>query len=156
MPTYIYKALDAEGKLFRGEFEAKSEAELQAHLAKNNLRPINIGHKTAGTESFLGRFFKSTKKVNIQDLVVFTRQLSTFVKAAVPILEGLGVLADHTEDPVLKNALKQIVQDIQEGKSISQAMAKHPAVFSELYINTVVAGESGGVLDKVLLQLAES
>ena len=88
-------------------------------------------------------------------MVIFTRQLSTFVKAAVPILEGLGVLADHAEDPVLKNALKQIVQDIQEGKSISQAMAKHPAVFSELYINTVVAGESGGVLDKVLLQLAE-
>ncbi len=157
MPVYIYKALDTQGKSVKGEIEAKNETELHTHLAKYNLSPIKISYKAkaAKSEFFLERFLKGTGKVNIQALVIFTRQFSTFVKTAVPLVEGLGILAEQAEDPVLKEALQQIIQDIQEGRSISQAMAKYPAVFSELYINTVVAGESGGLLAKVLLQLAD-
>ena len=155
MGKYIYRAIDSQGKIVKGELEAANELEVSTHLAKLGYSPISIGFKR-DIASIWERFFKKRmRKVSSQALIVFTRQFATIVKAAVPIIEGLKVLAEQAEDEVLKEALNQIIHDIEEGHKLSEAMSKHPHVFSELYVNSVVAGEAGGVLDKVLLRLAQ-
>lgn len=159
MSIYIYKAVDSKGKVTTGELEAFSETEVSSQLAKSGYLPLSISFKgkkpAAKLAAFSSRLFKKVKKVNPRSLVVFTREFTTIIKAAVPMVEGLGVLAEQTEDRTLKEALNQIVHDIEGGSSLSVAMSKHPGVFSELYINTVMAGESAGVLEKVLLRLSD-
>jgi len=163
MGIYSYKAVDSKNQMVKGEIEAESEMEVTTQLAKMGLMPISISFKPskpageAKTEKkpfSLTAFLNKSKKANMTAVVIFTRQFATIIRAAVPILEGLGVLAEQTEDPVLKAALFSVIHDVEGGMSLSQAMTKHPGVFSELYINTVVAGESAGVLDKVLMKLA--
>lgn len=151
MPTYVYKAVDSKGKMIKGEMEAQSEIELTTELAKTGYLPVSISFKTVKPAKGI---LKIGKKVNTQELVVFTRQFATIIKAAVPIIEGLRVLSEQAEDPALKEALNQIVHDVEGGTSLSAAMNKHPYVFHDLYVNTVIAGESAGVLDKVLIRLS--
>lgn len=153
MPTYIYKAVDVKGKSVKGEMQAENEMELTTQLAKMGYMPVNIAFKTDKAAAKRG-LFSATKKVDPQQLVIFTRQFATIIKAAVPIVEGLSVLSEQAEDPALKVALKQVVKDVEGGTSLSQALAKHPGVFHDLYVNTVIAGESAGVLDKVLMRLS--
>lgn len=155
MPTYIYKAADSKGKLIKGEIEVAGEIEVTTQLAKLGYLPISISLKSQKRPSASQGFFKESARANPMALVIFTRQFATIVKAAIPIMEGLGALAEQTEDPALKKALNQVVHDVGAGLSLSQAMAKHPAVFSDLYVNTIVAGESAGVLENVLLKLAQ-
>lgn len=157
MAVYIYKAVDRQGKIIKGEMEASSEMDLTTKLAKSGYLAVNISFKPAvkTSEVSLGNLFKKKPaKVDPQNLVIFTRQFATIVKAAIPLIEGLGILAEQTEDRALKPALHQVVHDVEGGYSLSQAMSKHPGVFSELYVNTVIAGESAGILDKVLLRLS--
>lgn len=155
MPTYIYKAADAKGKLVKGELEAVSEIEATTQLAKTGYLPISISFKAEKAGAGQEGIFKKAGKASPQALIIFSRQFSTILKAAIPIIEGLDVLAEQTEDPALKMALGEIVKEVSGGISLSQAMAKHPGVFSELYVNTVIAGESAGVLENVLLKLSD-
>ncbi|MDD5729564.1 MAG: type II secretion system F family protein [Candidatus Omnitrophica bacterium] len=155
MPLYSYKAVDSQGKLVKGEMEAASEVELTTQLAKLGHMPVSINFKSSKTKQAAGKYVRKAQKVSQQSLVIFTRQFATIIKAAVPILEGLGVLAEQSEDPLFKDALNKIIREVEGGSSLSQAMAKHPGIFSELYINTVIAGEKAGVLDKVLMRLSK-
>ena len=148
---YAYKAVDNSGKLVKGEMDAATEMGLTTELAKRQLTPVSITFKGKARVSGGG---KAKQGVDTNSLVIFSRQFATIIKAAVPIIEGLRVLADQTEDLALRKALKQVISDVEGGSSLSQAMARHPAVFSDLYVNTVVAGESAGILDKVLLRVA--
>ena len=157
MPTYIYKAADSAGKLVKGEIEAGGEIEVTTHLAKLGYLPISISFKAEKAKPAAGAAagaLTSPGRARPQALIIFTRQFATIIKAGIPIVEGLGVLAEQIEDPVLKNALAQIARDVAGGISLSQAMAKHPRAFSELYVNTVVAGETAGVLESVLSKLS--
>ncbi|MFA6217412.1 MAG: type II secretion system F family protein [Candidatus Omnitrophota bacterium] len=159
MSTYAYRAVDSDGKLVKGEMDASTEVELTTKLAKMGYIPVNVSVKAkdasiSKSRVSSGGLFAQSKKVKIESLVIFSRQFATIIKAAVPILEGLTALGEQCEDPVLKDALHQVVRDVEGGSSLSQAMAKHPGVFSDLYVNTVIAGESAGVLEKVLLRLA--
>jgi len=159
MAVYIYKAVDQSGKLVKGEMEAGGEVELTTQLAKIGYLPISISFKSktkaAGAKPQGAGFLKGAKRASSSSIVIFTRQFATIIKAAVPILEGLGVLAEQTEDEALKDALRQVIHDVEGGASLSQAMQKHPGVFSALYVNTVIAGETAGVLDKVLMRLSQ-
>lgn len=154
MPTYIYKAADAKGKLVKGELEASSEIEVTTQLAKTGLMPISISFKSEKAKLFSAETLQKGGKAGIKSIIIFSRQFSTIIKAGIPIVEGLTVLSEQTEDPVLKTALQQITNDVKGGISLSQSMAKHPGVFNELYVNTIVAGESAGVLETVLLKLS--
>lgn len=155
MPTYLYKAADSAGKLVKGEIEASGEIEVTTQLAKLGYLPISISYKAEKTRPSSGtRALRGQGKAHPQALIIFTRQFATIIKAGIPIVEGLGVLSEQVEDPALKNALQQITRDVAGGISLSQAMAKHPRAFSELYVNTVVAGETAGVLENVLSKLS--
>ncbi len=159
MPFYVYKAVDTQGKLLKGELEAASEVALTTELAKKGYLPISIGFKAKPRESasknIQGFSGPGGGGIDSKALVIFTRQFATIVKAAIPILEGLRVLAEQAEDPNLKKALVQVIRDVESGSSLSSSLAKYPRIFSELYVNTVVAGESAGILDKVLLRLSD-
>ncbi|MCK9595297.1 MAG: type II secretion system F family protein [Candidatus Omnitrophica bacterium] len=156
MATYVYKAVDSTGRMVKGEVDAASEIGVTTELAKMGYMPVSIAFKAkpkAGGVSFnFGKDNSGT--VSPKALVIFSRQFAVIIKAAVPILEGLGVLAEQTDDQALKKALNQVIHDVEGGISLSQAMSKHPGVFSQLYVNTVVAGESAGILDKVLFRLS--
>lgn len=157
MGVYVYKAVDSKGKTVKGELDAANESDVSTQLAKLGYLPVSIGFKAvAKNPAGLSKFFKKrVKKASYKSLIVFTRQFATIVKAAVPIIEGLGVLAEQSEDDALQEALHQVIHDIEGGSRLSESMARHPGVFSDLYVNTVVAGEAGGVLDKVLIRLSE-
>lgn len=156
MGIYFYKAVDSKGKTVKGELEARDELGVSTQLAKLGYFPVSIGFKGEKAPPLLERFFKKGfKKASSRSIIVFTRQFATMIKAAVPIVEGLTVLADQSEDEPLKQALQQVILDVQEGRKLSESMAKHPGVFNVLYVNSIVAGEAGGVLDKVLFRLAD-
>src|SRR5512135_2682942 len=117
MAVYIYKAVDSGGKLVKGEMEASGEVELTTQLAKIGYLPVSITFKskskTAVARRAGGGIFRGVKRASADSIVIFTRQFSTIIKAAVPILEGLGVLAEQTEDMVLKEALNQVIHDVE-------------------------------------------
>ena len=150
MPTYIYKAADAKGKLVKGELEATSEIDVTTQLAKTGLMPINISFKSEKAKAISLETLQKGGKAGPKSIIIFFRHFSTIIKAGIPIVEGLTVLSEQTEDPVLKTALLQITNDVKGGISLSQTMAKHPNVFNELYVNPILAGESAGVLETVL------
>mgnify|MGYP001611027092 CR=1 FL=1 len=156
MPLYVYKAADAKGKLVKGELEAASEIEVTTHLAKIGYLPINISirYKTEKAKPGSEGAVKKAGKASARSIIIFSRQFSTIIKAGIPIVEGLTVLSEQTEDIALKYALQQIVNEVKGGISLSQAMTRHPNVFNELYVNTIVAGESAGVLEVVLTKLS--
>jgi len=156
MPWYTYKAVDNHGHAIKGDMEAESEIGLTTELAKKGLLPVNISYRrNPVARPSISFSFKKAGRVKEEEVVIFSRQFATIIKAAVPILEGLNILAEQTEDPVLKKALQQVVRDVEGGNSLSKALARHPHIFSQLYINTVVAGEAAGILDKVLYKLSQ-
>jgi type IV pilus assembly protein PilC len=97
---------------------------------------------------------RTTGRVAMRDIVVFTRQFSTMINAGLPIVQALDILAKQTQNPVLQAVTRQVVFDVESGRTVAEALAKHPNAFSELYVNMVAAGEAGGILDTILLRLA--
>ena len=94
-------------------------------------------------------------KVKLDDIIFFTRQLRTVIKAGVPLISGLKALEEQTNNRKLKKVIKKVWQDLDRGESFSGALAGHEDVFSDLYVSMVKAGEIGGVLDEVLERLAQ-
>lgn len=152
MPIFAYEALDAGGRTVRGTMEADSEQLLLAKLHEQNLHVLQIAvQKTHG--HVLSALTKP-KKPKLQALVVFTRQFATMVDAGIPILRCLDILHSQTKDPCLKEAIDTVRRDVKSGMALNEAMAKHPLVFSKLYVNMVRAAELGGILDQILDRLA--
>ena len=154
-----YKAMTMDGHIVKGTVQASSRDELVASLRKQKLRPLTImvsKGKAGSKSSFfsLGVGGGSTKKVKLQDLVVFTRQLSTMISAGVPIVRSLAALQNDSESPALRDALNSVTKDVEAGHTLADAFAKYPNIFSDVYINMVRAGEAGGILDEILKRLA--
>ena len=150
---FSYKAVNHEGKTVSGIYDAPDRDSLIASLGKQNIRPILINIDTrAEKKSGLGGFFKP--KVKLKDLVMFNRQLSTLISAGVPLPRSLATLQDQTNNAYFKHVIGSISKDIEAGLPLGDAFAKFPDVFSEVYVNMVRAGESGGILDEILKRLA--
>lgn len=148
-----YKATNKEGKIVSGTVEAADRDELITSLKRQNLRPLTIvkTNKKPGEKRSL---FGPSKKVKLQDLVVFTRQLSTMISAGVPIVRSLSALAADSESPAMRTALMQVTKDVEGGHTLAESLAKYPNIFSDVYVNMVKAGEAGGILDDILKRLA--
>jgi len=153
MPLYQYTALDAGGSEMKGKIEAASERVANQRLREQGLRPFELketkGKDGAGSKGGFGK-----RKIKLPEISTFTRQIATLIDAGLPLLRALNILSDQTENPALKDVISAISTDIQGGASFSEALQKHPHVFSKLYINMVKAGEIGGVLEVVLDRLA--
>ncbi|MBM3328749.1 MAG: type II secretion system F family protein [Calditrichaeota bacterium] len=157
MPTYSYVAINESGSEVRGTLDAADESAVQRSLEGQDLLPLKI---TAGGKAEAKAPAASSaaatgkkKKVTDRDIIDFTRQLVTLIKAGVPILTSLETLASQSSNPVFAETLIAVASDIASGSDFSAALMKHPKIFSELYCNAVRAGEVGGVLDEVLTRL---
>lgn len=150
MPQYKYRGREAGGKTAEGILEAENEKAVINNLRSKGLIVTSIEAQKKKT-SFLAA---KTKKVKLGDVVVFSRQLATMVNAGLPLVQSLHILAEQTENAGLKKVLQNIEQNVETGSSFSDAMAKFPAVFSELFVNLVRAGEASGMLDEILNRVA--
>lgn len=121
-------------------------------LDKQNITPVKINVKKEGMQFNLSIFKKKTKVKDVE-LVQFTKQLVTLLKAGVPIASCLDALSEQNDNTEFKAVLKQIHDNVEEGLSFSDSLKKHPSVFNELFVSGVKAGEAGGVLDQVLQRI---
>lgn len=156
MPSFKYVALDGGGQQVTGVLEAGNERIARTRLREQGLRALSLEEGAEGGGFAVSiPFLSGKKKVKSDTVTQFTRQMATLIDAGLPLLRGLQILIDQAENPTFREILEQIRADIQAGSSFSEALAKHPHVFSKLYIAMVRAGEAGGVLEVVLDRLAE-
>jgi type IV pilus assembly protein PilC len=150
MPVYEYTAKSAAtGQILKGTLEANTRDDLLGHLRKNRL--VLVTMREAQKE------FKISlpgSGIGTRDVVIFTRQFATMINSGLPLVQSLNILAQQTENPKLKDITRAVVFDVEAGNTLADAFAKHPAAFSQLYVNMVAAGEAGGILDTILLRLA--
>ncbi|MFC2061947.1 type II secretion system F family protein [Elusimicrobiota bacterium] len=155
MPGFEYKARTAAGDIINGEMEASQQKDVAASLKEQNLMPLEINEKKANAlADMLNKINPFKGRVKSKDLVIFSRQLATMVSAGVPIVQGLNILVEQIENPVFKDIVGKLREDIESGSAIADAMSKHPAAFSGLFVNMIKAGELGGILDTILERLA--
>lgn len=152
MKRYYYKAKDQLGKVVTGEVEAQSESEAAKLVRKKNLVVFYIRAVSDSPFAFLKKF---REKVPISEIATFTRQLSTMMNAGLPITDALMILRSQTSGAMQK-VVAQIMADVEGGASLSIAFSKHTKVFSSTYIALLKSGEAGGVMDQVLLRLADN
>lgn len=152
MKRYNYKAKDRSGKLIKGEVEATSESAAAKLVRSKNLLVLSI---KPAYESPFSVIRKLKDRITPADVATFTRQFATMVGAGLPITESLLILRSQSKGSMAK-VVSQILADVEGGESMSKAFAKHPQVFSPTYIALVKSGEVGGVLDTVLIRLADS
>ena len=172
MPRFNYVALDSRGQEAAGVLDAENQNDAVAQLRQAGYFPKSITAegkapkvkgKAAGAGSALNKEIKlninipflERKTIKARTLMIFTRQLATLIDAGLPLLRGLNVLSKQEPDPVLKKTITSIAESVQSGGTFSEALSGHPKIFNKLYVNMVKAGELGGVLEVVLLRLAE-
>ena len=183
MARFKYVAVDSKGKETQGELEADSQTLAIAKIREQQLFPTKIiplvdkktadkkADKSAARAPAAGaRPAKKAKggmmkleirmpafmsKVKPKQLMTFTRQLATLIDAGLPLLRGLQIIMRQEKNPLLQRSVREITESIESGSTFAEALTAHPRIFNKLYINMVRAGEVGGVLDTVLLRLAE-
>ena len=168
MPTFTYEAMDNTGLEVKDTIEAASEQDAQTKIREKGFFVTKIAEK--GRASKKKDKTKVTAKTNNQarqkkgfsfgrvkgkQLCTFTRQLSTLQDAGLPILRSLRILEGQAKPGPLKNSLIGVIEDVESGNTLSEAMAKQPKAFDNLYVNMVKAGEAGGALEVILQRLAE-
>ncbi len=146
MPTFAYTARDMTGKQVNGTLEAAGEREVATILSERSLFPVNVKDMGSPTQSVFGH----RKKVKGQTMAVFYSQLASLLRAGVPMIRSLNVLAEQSSDPVLQEVITDIRNRVEEGEPIGDSMARFPRVFSEMACNMVRAGTEGGFLEDAL------
>ncbi|HKH09692.1 MAG TPA: type II secretion system F family protein [Rubrobacter sp.] len=150
MATFTYKARTRQGEILQDSLEGTDTMAIASELRQRGLLVIDIKEKGVVPKDLLEPF----KKVKLADLVVFTRQFSTMINAGLPIVRALYILSEQTDNQKLKEVVVHVRKDVEAGLALSEALEKHPKVFSKLYVEMVRAGEVGGILDEVLLRVA--
>ncbi|HEX9780598.1 MAG TPA: type II secretion system F family protein [bacterium] len=153
MPKFAFLVKDRTGKTHSGTLDASSRNSLLEQLWKQELTVLSVDEQTKPASTLM-RFKAGASRVKLGHLVIFSRQLATLVESGISIVPALGVLREQAESPSLHQVLKKVQEDVEAGSSLSEAMSRHPAAFSELYVNMVEAGESSGQLDEILDRLA--
>jgi type IV pilus assembly protein PilC len=154
MPEFSYTARTATNHTQTGTITAHDKLAALESLKQKGYRPLVV--KPVSKGGFNANLnIPGFNGIKSKDIVIFTRQFATMISAGVPILRALNTLKDQTESPALKEVLNQVVSDVQGGVQLSDALAKHPKAFSEIYVNMVRAGEAGGILDQILNRLAQ-
>lgn len=149
MPYFAYTAVDSNGRQIKSIIEAENESLVLGRLRDQSLQVVDIKVMKKRKATSIGR-----QKLKPKALVVFSRQFATMIDAGIPILRCLEILSTQTKDPVLRPTLETVSTDVKGGMQLNEAMAKHPGVFSKLYVNMIRAAEIGGILDTILDRLA--
>ncbi|RPI74319.1 MAG: type II secretion system F family protein, partial [Desulfobacteraceae bacterium] len=152
MPVYVAVVETKRGRKLKREIDAPNDKIAISNLKRQNYVVKKI--KPKPKDLFESIAFMQPKVQN-KDIVIFTRQFSTMIDAGLPLVQGLTILAEQSENPTFKKMLKEITKDVEGGSTLAEAMKKHPKVFDGLFVNLVAAGEMGGVLDTILRRLAD-
>jgi MSHA biogenesis protein MshG len=155
MAHFSYKARDAQGRPLRGVIEAASSTAAAEQLAGGGAIPLEISETRAPAPPGTGgiQLGLGPKRPSLPELMLFTRQAFALSKAGVPINRGFSQLAQGTRNPALRRAISEIVDDLDAGRDLAGAMARHPLVFDDLYINMIRVGEQTGRLDEAFWRL---
>ncbi|MFP4614415.1 MAG: type II secretion system F family protein [Thiohalorhabdus sp.] len=144
---FQWKGRDRQGNTQKGEIEAVSVEAATAALRRKGIIPARVKKKPQP-------LFQKKQKITTHDVVIMTRQLSTMIDAGLPLVEAFKLIAQGSENGAMRKVIEEVADDIASGQPLQDALAAHPQVFDELYVNMVRAGEKGGILDTVLDRLA--
>ena len=149
MPVYTYKARTVGGESQSGEMTASTEADVVGQLRRRRLVVVSVREKPKELKFSLGG------RIKTKDLVLFTRQFATMINAGLPLVQSLDILATQQANKRAAEKIRAVLSDVESGSTLADAMGRHRDFFSEIYVNMVAAGEAGGILDVILLRLAE-
>jgi len=150
--TYTYQVRDKQGKLISGSLDGDTQAAVVNKLRQMGYIVVNIKEKA---ESGFNISLQGLKRIKSKDLTVFSRQFATMINSGLSLTKSLAILAEQTENQKFAGIIGEVQRDVEGGQALSDSMAKHPKAFPSIFINMVRAGETGGVLDEVLLRVAE-
>ncbi|MBI3001002.1 MAG: type II secretion system F family protein [Deltaproteobacteria bacterium] len=155
MPVFLWEGKTAQGKVLKGEMEAANQQAVLARLRSQRIQPIptRVREKGKGLEKEI-TLPGFGVKVTAHDVMHFTRQFATMIDAGLPIVQGLEILSQQSENKAFRNIIRVIKQDVEGGFTLADALKKHPKAFDDLYVNMVAAGEVGGVLNTILNRIA--
>ncbi len=156
MPKYQYKARDESGNLVEGSIEAENKSTVAKQLAARDLTPISVKEQLVKTD-LMEQFdhWQALRSLKLDDLMLFSRQMYSLSKAGVPIIRSIHSLIESTRNIALASALKNIAISLEGGQSLGMAMAKHPKVFSNLFISIINVGEATGGVDQGFFQISQ-
>jgi type IV pilus assembly protein PilC len=155
MPVFSYEAVEPTGRVVKGSLEAENASTVLAKLQTLNYTVVDVSESRSGPglAALLGGP-RTGGKVKLNSLVVFSRQFATMVNAGINILKCLDILEAQCKEPVLKSVINEVRKDVVGGSSLTDALARHPKVFSKLFVSMVRAAEAGGILDQIMDRLA--
>ncbi len=155
MAIFRWQGVGLNGETVKGEMDAPNASAVAARLRLRRIRPLpdRIRAKGRGLEREL-HIPGLGEKTKQRDVVIFTRQLATMIDAGLPIVQALDLLAQQTEKKTFSEVIATVKNEVESGSAFADSLAKHPAIFNELYTNMVSAGEMGGMLDTILVRLA--
>src|SRR5437763_4324454 len=151
MPTYVFKGRNRLGEVMVGERIAESRETLRQMLRGEQVMLTTVKEK--GREIAVPKIAKRGK-VKTKDLAIFARQFSVMIDAGLPLVQCLDILASQQANKYFQQVLGTVRQDVEEGATLAQAMARHPKVFDQLFVNMIEACETGGILDLILQRLS--
>jgi type IV pilus assembly protein PilC len=151
MPTFIWSAETKKGETRKGEIDAADEATARAQLRRQGYKSIGVKKKPKDLLEYLP-FLQ--QKVSEKDVVVFARVFATMINAGLPLIQCLELLGKQEQNKTFAKVIGAIKEDIEGGSTLTDALRKYPAIFDDLFVNLVAAGESGGILDVILQRLS--
>ncbi|HQR81218.1 MAG TPA: type II secretion system F family protein, partial [Actinomycetota bacterium] len=155
LATFDYQVRDRSGKVVRGRIEAESPAAVATKLKGMGYAPISIAQANAGLNKEV-KIPGMGNRVKLKELAVSSRQFATMINSGLSLLRALSILSEQTENKYLGEVYSSVRLAVEQGSSLSQALAQHPKVFPPIMVNMTRAGETGGFLDQVLMQLADN
>ena len=148
--TYIWEGTDNKGNRNKGEIIARSDAIVKAELRRQGIRPIKVKKKPKDILGSLGE-----KPIVAKDIAVFSRQLATMMASGIPLVQAFDIIGKGHEKPAMQDMLASIKADIEGGSTLAEGLGKFPLQFDELFCNLVEAGEHAGILEALLVKIAE-
>lgn len=155
MGTFHYKGRTNRGDAIEGDIDASNADAVATQLFNSGITPVNISEKKSGSRKEINLSTLFGTGVKLDDLVLFSRQMYTLMKSGVPIIRSITSLADSTRNESLSGALRNVVEDLESGRELSNALSRHPKIFSNLYVSIIQVGENTGRLDEAFQQIAE-
>ncbi len=153
MTSYAYRARNQQGELVAGALDLDSETAVATNLDKLGYTVLEIKPST-GSLANLTKFSDRFRGLKKQEVIIFSRQLSTLIRSGMPLLPALSTICEQTTNKKFKVILEDVRGSVQAGSSFSDALSKYPTVFSELFVSMVRVGETGGIMDQVLDRLS--
>jgi len=153
MPAYVYKGRSARGALVQGELEAATIDAVATQLFNTGITPIDISEKKGTGGSPLSLSLFTSKRPELDDIILFTRQMYTMMKAGVPIIRALNGIITSTRNIYLAEALKDSLTWLESGRDLAGSLGRHPDIFPTLYISMVRVGEESGSLEEAFMRI---